>query len=421
MRALCRDCASESDNETARCPACGSPRRITHRSWPDLSLAHVDCDAFYAAIEKRDNPALQDKPVIVGGGHRGVVSTCCYVARLAGVRSAMPMFKALAACPAAVVIKPNMAKYKAVSSQLRAMMDDLTPIVEPLSIDEAFLDLSGTALVHHAPPAMTLVKLQNRVEAELGITVSVGLAPNKFLAKFASDMDKPRGFRIIDLAEAPTLLAPLPVTRLPGVGAASAARLAAKNIHLVRDIQALDETSALRLLGEDGPRLVARAWGLDARTVSTDRQRKSISSERTLEEDIADRASLEAQLRRAAESVGSDLRRKNLQAVRVTLKLKTASFRTITRTTTLAAPTPSTAALLRAALPLLDNLIDGTRYRLIGLGADIADKDTSPLLLPLDPQDTRRLTLERTVDALQDKFGNKLTFGAKSAPPARKG
>ncbi len=421
MRALCRDCASEIPSDSPRCAACGSPRQIIHRSWPVLSIAHVDCDAFYAAIEKRDNPGLRDKPVIVGGGKRGVVSTCCYVARLFGVRSAMPMFKALAACPKAVVIKPDMAKYKSVSLQLRAMMDDLTPIVEPISIDEAFLDLSGTELLHHAAPAATLVKFQNRVEKELGITVSVGLAPNKFLAKFASDMDKPRGFRVIDMAEAPGLLAPLPVDRLPGVGAASAKRLASKHIRLIQDLQALDEKSAVTLLGEDGLRLIARAWGRDSRVVTTNRARKSISSERTLEEDVADRASLEAHMRRAAESVGSDLRHKNLNAIRLTIKLKTASFRSVTRSTTLTVPSPSTAVLLRAALQLLDSLIDGTRYRLIGLSADIAEQDGESLLLPLDQRDTRRLTLERAVDSLRDKFGNKLAFGAKSPSPARKG
>jgi DNA polymerase IV len=421
LAAVCRDCGHVQVAAISRCTACSSPRRISHRSWNKLSIAHVDCDAFYASIEKRDNPALRDKPVIVGGGKRGVVSTCCYIARLSGVRSAMPMFKALAACPAAVVIKPDMSKYKIVSQELRRMMETLTPIVEPLSIDEAFLDLSGTERLHHAPPAVTLAIFQAQVEKQLGISVSIGLAPNKFLAKFASDMDKPRGFRIIDQEEAAELLAPLPVDRLPGVGAASAKRLMAKNIRVVRDLQQLDEKNVLRLLGEDGVRLVARAWGRDERAVTTTRLRKSISSERTLEEDVSDRASLEAHVRRAADSVGRDLRQKNLLAVRVTLKLKTASFRTVTRSVTLASPSPSTAVLLRAALPLLEGLADGTHYRLIGLGADIAEQSTPAPVTLFEETDTRRLTLERTVDALRDKFGNKLAFGVKSSPPERKG
>jgi DNA polymerase-4 len=381
----------------------------------------VDCDAFYAAIEKRDNPALRDKPVIVGGGKRGVVATCCYIARLSGVRSAMPMFKALAACPSAIVIKPDMAKYKLVSQELRRMMETLTPIVEPVSIDEAFLDLSGTERLHHAPPAVTLAIFQTQVEKNLGISVSIGLAPNKFLAKFASDMDKPKGFRLIDQEEAAELLAPLSVDRLPGVGAARAKSLSAKNIRMVRDLQRLDEKNAVRLLGEDGLRLIARAWGRDDRTVTTTRLRKSISSERTLDEDVTDRATLEAHVRRAADSVGRDLRQKNLLAVRVTLKLKTSSFRTITRTVTLSSPSPSTAVLLRAALPLLEGLADGTAYRLVGVGADIADQAAASTATLFEQADVRRLTLERTVDALQDKFGNKLAFGVKSSPLERKG
>ncbi len=421
MTALCRDCGEESPEEAPRCQACGSPRRITHRSWKKLSIAHVDCDAFYAAIEKRDDPSLANKPVIVGGGKRGVVSTCCYVARLSGVRSAMPMFKALAACPNAVVIKPDMAKYKAVSQALRRLMDELTPIVEPLSIDEAFLDLSGTERLHHAAPAVTLVKFQNHVAHTLGITVSVGLAPNKFLAKFASDMDKPRGFRLIDAAEAPGLLAPLPVDRLPGVGAASARRLAAKNIRTIADLQQLDEKSAVKLLGDDGIKLIARAWGRDTRTVTTDRARKSISWERTLETDVSGREEIEASVRRGADCVGSDLRHRDQEAVRVTLKLKTASFRLITRSLTLAAPSASTAVLLRAGLALLAPLVDGTRYRLIGLGADIAVASDASAQLPLEDGAGRRLALEKTVDALRDKFGNKVGIGANSLPPARKG
>jgi DNA polymerase IV len=411
--ALCRDCAGVSDAGMRRCQYCSSPRLIVHRSWHKLSIAHVDCDAFYAAVEKRDDPALRDKPVIIGGGKRGVVSTCCYIARLSGVRSAMPMFKALEACPAAVVIKPDMAKYRLVSQDVRRLMDALTPLVEPLSIDEAFLDMGGTEKLHHAPAAATLVKFQLRVEQEIGISMSVGLAPNKFLAKFASDLDKPRGFRVIDLEEAPAMLAPLPVDRLPGVGAASSRRLAAKNIRRVGDLQNLDETSARRLLGEDGLRLIARAWGKDMRAVSPDRQRKSISSERTLETDISDPASLEAYLRRAADSVGQDLRQKNLEAVRVTVKLKTASFQTVTRSTTLSVPSPSTAILLATALPLLERLVDGTKYRLIGLSVDVAEPVDGVSLLQFDQKDGRRLKLEHTVDALRGKFGNKVNFGAK--------
>ncbi|HXV30398.1 MAG TPA: DNA polymerase IV, partial [Sinorhizobium sp.] len=194
---FCRDCLKEQTAPARRCLACGSPRLLRNPGLYRLSLAHIDCDAFYASIEKRDNPELADKPVIIGGGKRGVVSTACYIARIHGVRSAMPMFKALEACPDAVVIKPNMEKYSRVGREVRAMMLELTPLVQPLSIDEAFLDLNGTERLHHAPPARTLARFARRVEQEVGITVSVGLSYCKFLAKVASDLQKPRGFSVI--------------------------------------------------------------------------------------------------------------------------------------------------------------------------------------------------------------------------------
>jgi len=192
---LCRDCtALHDDANLRRCPACKSPRLVRHDEIASLSMAHIDCDAFYAAIEKRDNPAIADKPVIVGGGKRGVVSTACYVARTFGVKSAMPMFKALAACPNAVVVRPDMQKYALVGRQVRQLMLETTPLVEPLSLDEAFLDLTGTDRLHRCSPAQTLARLAKRIEDELAITVSVGLSFNKFLAKVASELDKPRGF-----------------------------------------------------------------------------------------------------------------------------------------------------------------------------------------------------------------------------------
>ena len=239
LRSLCRDCLADHDGPEPlrRCPACGSPRLIRHAERDALSLAHIDCDAFYATIEKRDDPSLQDKPVIVGGGKRGVVSTCCYIARTYGVRSAMPMFKALKACPEAVVVKPNMAKYVTVGREVRQMMRELTPLVEPLSIDEAFLDLSGTERLHHASPAATLARFARRIEAELGITISVGLSYAKFVAKVASDLDKPRGFSIIGKAEAVTFLSDKPGGLIPGMGPASVGKLAEAGFRLIGDLR----------------------------------------------------------------------------------------------------------------------------------------------------------------------------------------
>jgi DNA polymerase IV len=194
---FCRDCLEWANIATRRCVACGSPRLLIHSELGRLSIAHIDCDAFYASVEKRDDPSLNDKPVIIGGGKRGVVSTACYIARIHGVRSAMPMFKALELCPQAVVIKPNMEKYARVGREVRTMMLEMTPLVEPVSIDEAFLDLSGTELLHHSMPAYTLAKFAKCVQRDIGISVSVGLSYCKFLAKIASDMEKPRGFSII--------------------------------------------------------------------------------------------------------------------------------------------------------------------------------------------------------------------------------
>src|SRR4051812_20689000 len=208
---FCRDCLAEQKGDVRRCHACGSPRLIRHKELYDLTLAHIDCDAFYAAVEKRDNPELADKPVIIGGGHPGVVSTACYIARIHGVRSAMPMFKALELCPHATVIPPNMEKYAAVGHEVRALMLDLTPLVEPLSIDEAFLDLGGTERLHGRSPALSLAKLADEIETKVGISVSIGLSHNKFLAKVASDLEKPRGFSVIGRAETRSFLAAKPV------------------------------------------------------------------------------------------------------------------------------------------------------------------------------------------------------------------
>jgi DNA polymerase IV len=410
--ALCRDCLNEGVFGNS-CSACGSPRLLRHSAQDGLAIAHIDCDAFYAAIEKRDNPAYRTRPLIVGGGHRGVVATCCYIARMSGVRSAMPMYKALEACPSAVVVPPDMAKYKSVSQEMRALMEKLTPAIEPVSIDEAFLDLHGTDQVHGASPARLLAGFQKQVEAALGISVSIGLSCNKFLAKFASDVSKPRGFTMLTQAEGREMLRPLPVERLWGVGAASARRLGSKGFRTIGDLQNLDEMSAYKILGDDGVRLSRLARGEDNRRVNTAHIRKSISAETTFNEDHAALAELEPRLCDCAERVGRSLRSKALLAKRVTLKLKTEKFQLITRTRMLRAPSDSSAVLIETALPMLKMLCDGTRYRLIGVGADLAECDApSNALLPLDPKLAKRAALERTVDDLRSKLGTPLGFGA---------
>lgn len=374
MSLLCRDCRALAPAAGAerRCPLCGSPRVVRHPEIAELAIAHIDCDAFYATVEKRDRPELADRPVIVGGGRqRGVVLACCYVARLYGVRSAMPMFQALAKCPEAVVIAPDMEKYRAVGRAVRALMRRLTPLVEPMSIDEAFLDLGGAADTRGAAPAQLLAGLAARIESELGITVSIGLSDGKFLAKIASDLDKPRGFAVLSRADAPGFLAGKPVALLWGVGAAVERRLAADGITRVGQLAALGEAELAARYGRIGARLARLARGEDERAVLPDARTRSISAETTFPRDQADREILAQALWRLCERVAERLAEAGLAAAAVTLKLKTADFRLRTRSRRLPDPTRRAEALFAAAETLLAAEADGrTRFRLIGVGAD---------------------------------------------------
>ena len=372
MPVLCRDCLSVAGDErpAVRCPACGGHRVVGHPELLRLAIAHVDCDAFYASVEKRDRPELADRPVIVGGGVRGVVTAACYVARIHGVRSAMPMFKALKACPDAVVIRPDFAKYSAAARRIRALMERLTPLVQPLSIDEAALDLSGTESLHGAPPAAVLARFAQEVEREVGVSVSIGLASNRMLAKIAANRDKPRGFAVIGRADARQLLAPEPVRVLPGVGPALAKRLATQGITHVGQLQALEERDALRRLGEEGAALVRRARGEDASRVDPGRAAKSISAETTFDSDLTRAEDLERHLWRLSERLARRLKEKQLSAGGVVLKLKTAGFATRTRAARLPGATVLPDRLFEAARPLLAKQTDGTAFRLIGIGAN---------------------------------------------------
>lgn len=405
---LCRDCVTAVPDGARRCSACGSPRLVGHPELPCLSIAHIDCDAFYATIEKRDDPTLRDRPVIVGGGRRGVVATACYIARIHGVRSAMPMFKALAACPDAVVIKPNMEKYVAVGRQVRQLMLDLTPLVEPVSIDEAFLDLSGTERLHRGTPAETLMRFAARVEAELGITVSIGLAANKFLAKIASDLDKPRGFSVIGAGEAAAFLAPRPVTTIWGVGAAFSEKLAADGLRTVGDLQRLDAAALARRYGAMGLRLAKLCRGEDDRRVDPTARRKSVGAETTFDEDLADRDRLRPILRRLSEKVAARLKAASIAGRTVTLKLKTRDFHLSTRARRLADPTQLADRIFAAADDLLAREPAGPTYRLIGVTvSDLEDDRRADPADLVDPSLSRKAAAERAVDAVRAKFGAK--------------
>jgi len=419
---LCRDCLSDVADR-GRCPSCGSPRILAHPELAALTIAHVDCDAFYAAVEKRDRPELVDRPVIIGGGRRGVVSTACYVARTHGVRSAMPMFKALAACPDAVVIRPDMEKYATVGKDIRRRMLALTPLVEPLSIDEAFLDLAGTERLHGAPPAIILARFAHQVEQEVGITVSVGLSWNKFLAKVASDHDKPRGFTVIGRAEAATFLAGRPVGIIPGVGRVTQERLARDGIRSIADLQRRDSAELAKRYGEEGLRLARLARGDDSRPVRPERDTKSISAETTFDDDIADPAALLPVLMRLSEKVALRMRRAGLATRGVTLKLKTADFRTRTRARSGLPPTQLAATLFEAGRDLLARETNGTAFRLIGIGAsDLCSADGADRGDLVDTRVVRQATVEKAIDSLRERFGGDavmrgLVFGAPGRKP----
>ncbi len=406
MPALCRDCDHRAEIPFPRCPSCGSRRAVAHPELFALPVAHVDCDAFYASVEKRDRPELATRPVIVGGGRRGVVAAACYVARTRGVRSAMPMFKALAACPDAVVIKPDMAKYVAVAREVRALMEALTPLVQPLSIDEAVLDLAGTEALHRAPPAVTLARFARQVEREIRITVSIGLARNRLLAKLAAERDKPRGFAVMG-AEAAEWLAEQPVTLLPGVGPALARKLNAAGFTRLGQLAALDPREAARRFGEDGPGLAARARGEDSRRVSPDRETRSVSAETTFDTDLRALPDLEKPLWRMCEKLARRLREKDLAAGGVVLKLKTAGFETRTRNARLPGATRLPETLFKAAQPLLAKEAQGTAFRLVGIGAQPLVPGTEADRPDLaDPDAGRRAARWQAVEKLRERFGS---------------
>jgi len=400
---FCRDCLGDAPDKATRCPACGSPRLARHPELDRLAIAHIDCDAFYATIEKRDDPTIADKPVVVGGGKRGVVAAACYIARTYGIRSAMPMFEAKRRCPDAVVVKPNMAKYVAVGREVRRRMFELTPLVEPLSIDEAFLDLTGTERLHGMSAAKALARFARDVERSLGITVSIGLSANKFLAKIASDMDKPRGFAVLGEVEAAAFLAPKPVGFIYGVGAVSAAKLAADGYRIIADLQRAEERDLMLRYGEEGARLWRLARGIDSRDVSAERETKSVSAETTFNQDLSEFRPLEQHLWELTERVSGRLKANALAGSTVTLKLKTADFKIRTRARSLPSPTQLAARIFAAGRDLLAHEIGKTRFRLIGIGVshleDAVGDDLADLI------DARAAKAEHAVDRLRSKFG----------------
>ncbi len=406
MPSFCRDCLHTFETGR-RCPACRSPRVLSHPELFELSIAHMDCDAFYASVHKGLDPDLADKPVIVGGNQRGVVSTCCYIARLYGVRSAMPSFQARKLCPDAVWVKPQMDVYVRVSRQIRAMMEEMTPAIEPLSLDEAFLDMTGTARLHHAPPAVMLARLVKRMETEIGVSGSIGLSHCKFLAKVASDQEKPRGFSIIGAAETHDFLSDKPVSLIWGVGAATQAQLARVGIRTFTDLRRWDRTALHDRFGKQGERLWHLARGEDARRVSRNSPSKSISNETTFATDIKDPQALEGYAWRMSEKVADRAKAANLAGRVITLKLKRSDHRILTRRHSLEAPTQLAGRIFAEAQRLLDHSVQNGPFRLLGVGlSDLVAASEGELSGDLlDPAGNRKAAAERATDAIRDRFG----------------
>lgn len=415
MDSLCRNCLHIYQGE-GRCPKCRSPRIVRNSELFTLGIAHMDCDAFYASVEKRDRPELADKPVIIGGGRRGVVSTACYVARIRGVRSAMPMFQALKLCPDAVVIKPRMQVYVDVSRQIRAMMEELTPAIEPLSLDEAFMDLRGTERLHGRPPAVMLARLVKRMKDELGVTGSIGLSHNKFLAKIASDLDKPNGFSVIGAQETAAFLKDKPVRLIWGVGSSTQETLDRAGIRSFSDLLRWDRESLRAKFGSMGDRLWHLARGEDKRRVSRNSPIKSISNETTFFEDTADPDLLEGHLWRMCEKVSDRAKAKGLAGRVVTLKVKTSKHKLVSRRATLRDATQMADTLFRNVKVMFDQLEVGVAYRLIGAGlSDLCDEGEAERYQDLlDPMAAKRSAAERATDAIRKKFGPEAILKGRS-------
>ncbi len=384
MPGICRDCFADEIEMGSVCPMCSGSRLVRHRELGELTVAHVDCDAFYASVEKRDNPELKNKPVIVGhDSGRGVVTTACYIARKFGVRSAMPMFKAIRLCPEAIIKRPDMSKYRAVSADIRTLFDEVTEMIEPVSIDEAYLDLSSEHLKSPLAPAPALAWLASEVEHKVGVTISIGLSANKFLAKLASDLDKPRGYAVIGQQEARSVLAPMPVTKIHGVGQATAQRMEQAGWSTIGQLQSLTERELAAHFGKFGHRLVQFVNGEDDRAVRPSRRAKSVSRETTFREDLSAYDGLFNAIEPLCHDVAKRLEAKRLAGRVVILKLKTSDFHIVTRRRTLDTPTQRPSVIADAAAQLLRHEATGRSFRLIGIGvSDLGpERDADPRTL----------------------------------------
>ena len=416
MNSICRDCLAQINENTSRCPYCSSPRVLSHPELFSLTTAHIDCDAFYASVEKRDNPKFKDKPLIIGGGQRGVVSTACYIARIKGVKSAMPMFKALKLCPEAIVIAPRMDAYAKASKEINEMMSELSPSIEPLSLDEAFIDLRGTEKLHGEPPALSMARLVQRIEKQLKISASVGLSYNKYLAKLASDLDKPRGFSIIGKYKIEEFLAPKSIGLIWGVGKVAQMRLEQDGIRIFADLQRRSHQELINKYQNMGDHLWHLCRGIDNRNVIAKNVIKSISKETTFSSDINNIEKLDGYIWRLSEQVSQRAKTKNLLGHVITLKIKTKKFKTISRRKTQREPTQIAEKIYTEARRMLDEVASEGPFRLIGVGiSNLIDADKIDQLNDfLKTDEAKKADAERATDLIKKRFGKNAILKGRS-------
>ena len=415
ITSICRECLSTFDSKVLYCANCESLNLISHKEIEKLDIAHVDCDAFYASIEKRDNPKLKNSAVIIGGGKRGVVATACYLARIKGVRSAMPMYKALKLCPSATIIKPNMSKYRDASRKIQNLMNQLTPLTEPISLDEAFLDLSGTKKLHKKIPAVLLAELSKKINQEVGISVSIGLSYNKFLAKICSDLDKPKGFSLLGRGDSKKFLSSQPVEILWGVGKILKRKLNDDGIKTISQIEDLGIKEVINRYGSIGSHIYSLSQGKDLRRVVPQRQIKSISHETTFENDISDKEVLEKKLWSLCEKVSKRSKEKGLGGQTITLKLKTKEFKLISRSCTIDEPTQIGELIFQNSKTLLDREDEKIKYRLIGVGiSNLKDSELCDLYDLINISKTKNAKIEYAIDDIRNKFGKDLIKKGRS-------
>ena len=375
---------------------------------PHRTIFHVDMDAFFASIEQMDDPLLRGKPVLVGyDGPRGVVAAASYEARAFGCHSAQPMSLAKRRCAHAAVVPVRFTRYREISSRMFAIFDEYSPLVEPLSVDEAFLDLTGTELLLGSPSEVAR-RLKDRIKSELGLTASIGIAPNKFLAKLASDLQKPDGLVLVAPDAIDKLLIPLPIGKLWGVGPVTADKLKRAGLHTVGDLLRRAPEELQHLLGSETNRFQRLARGLDDRPVVADRQAKSIGQEQTFGENLAVPADIRPVLFEQVEQVGRRLRRHDLFARTISLKIRFGDFETITRSTTLKNSTSGTTDLWQAASGLFDAWCEQhfQPVRLIGMSASQLASAPSQMSLFSDPQIERQKRVDTVADQITAKFGN---------------